>query len=255
MKKTVILIAAAAMLCACTKENPKAPVTQAEGYGYISVGVDTDETTKADVAVGDLANWFVTVTPQSGTAWSGKANNVGNQKFAAGKYTVEVKNHENLSTAIGENTEWGDAYYEGSNTSVSVTAGQTTPATVSCGKAKNARFSVNFEDSFTTVVKEDYKVEVSDPKTLTFNATYNNAKSTWAYFTESATVTYTLTYTLRKDDAPQPTKTGTIKLGTAGTQKVFNVRANSNGQITLTISYEDFTSAEGEASVIEIDAI
>lgn len=254
MKKTVILIAAAAMLCACTKENPKTPVAQAEGYGYISVGVDTDVTTKADVAVGDLANWDVTVTPQSGTAWSGKANNVGNQKFAAGKYTVAVKNYADLTTAIGETTAWGDAYYEGSNTNVSVTAGQTTPATVSCGKAQNARFSVNFEESFKTVVKEGYKVELTAPKTLTFNADNNNAKSTWAYFAASAAVNYTLTYTLNKGGDPI-SKSGTIDLGAAGTQKVFNVRANSNGQINLTISYDEFTDAEGGASGIEIDAI
>lgn len=257
MKKTVILIAAAAMLCACTKENPKAPVTQAEGYGYISVGVDTDETTKADdVTVTDLSTWTATVTKSdsSEASYTGYANGVGNTKFAAGTYTVAVKNYADLSTAIGATTAWGDAYYEGSNTSVSVTAGQTTPATVSCGKAKNARFSVNFEKSFKTVVKEGYKVELTAPKTLTFNAANNYAAGTWAYFTESATVTYTLTYTLNKGGDPI-SKTGTIDLGTAGTQKVFNVRANSNGQINLTISYEDFTDAAGEASVIEIDAI
>lgn len=254
MKKTVILIAAAAMLCACTKENPKAPVAQAEGYGYISVGVDTDETTKADVTGTGLASWKATVTKSgsSDASYTGSAVGVGNTKFAAGTYTVAVSNYADLTTAIGGNTEWGDAYYEGSNTNVSVTAGQTTPATVSCGKAKNARFSVNFDSSFTDVVATGYKVEVTSPKSLTFNATNNYAEGTWAYFTASATVTYTLTYTLKKGGA-EKTKTADIALGTAGTQKVFNVRANSNGQINLTISYDDtFTSETAEE--VEIDA-
>lgn len=266
MKKTVILIAAAAMLCACTKENPKAPVTQAEGYGYISVGVDTDETTKADnvTTVTDLSTWTATVTKSdsSDASYTGSADGVGNTKFAAGTYTVEVSNYASLDAANSANSPWGAAYYTGSNTNVSVTAGQTTPATVSCGKAKNARFSVNFEESFTTVVKNDYTVTLSGPKNLTFNkdnkyTTDTNVK--WAYFEASTTgegavtttVSYTLTYTLNKGGDPI-SKTGTIDLGTAGTQKVFNVRANSNGQINLTISYEDFTSA-GDTN-LEIDA-
>lgn len=255
MKKTVILIAAAAMLCACTKENPKTPVAQAEGYGYISVGVDTDETTKADnVTVTDLSTWAATVTKSgsSDASYTGNANGVGNQKFAAGTYTVEVSNYASLDAANSANSPWGAAYYTGSNTNVSVTAGQTTPATVSCGKAQNARFSVNFESSFTDVVAAGYKVEVTSPRSLTFNAANNYAAGTWAYFTASATVRYTLTYTLKKGGS-EKTKTADIALGMSGTQKVFNVRANSNGDINLTISYDDtFTSETAEA--VEIDA-
>lgn len=265
MKKTVILIAAAAMLCACTKENPKTPVAQAEGYGYISVGVDTDVTTKAEVTGTSLASWKATVT-QSGSSdasYTGSADGVGNTKFAAGTYTVAVSNYADLNTALSQNSNWGDAYYTGSD-NVTVEAGKTTSATVSCGKAQNARFSVNFEDSFTTVVKDDYTVTLSSPKDLTFNkdnkyTTDTNVK--WAYFEASTTgqgavkktVSYTLTYTLKKEGASQKTKTGTIDLGTAGTQKVFNVSANSNGQINLTISYDDtFTSETAEE--VKIDA-
>lgn len=258
MKKTVILIAAAAMLCACTKENPKTPVAQAEGYGYISVGVDTDETTKADnvITVTDLSTWTATVTKSgsSEASYNDKADGVGNQKFAAGTYTVAVSNYASLDAANSANSPWGAAYYTGSNTNVSVTAGQTTPATVSCGKAQNARFSVNFEDSFKTVVEDDYTVKLSTPRNLTFNkdnkyTTDTNVK--WAYFEASTTVRYTLTYTLKKDGSKK-TKTADIALGEAGTQKVFNVKANTNGEITLTITYEDFTGA-GDTN-LEIDA-
>lgn len=241
MKKTLIFIAAAAMLCACTKQNGSLAEV---GYGYIDLGLSTDNevVTKAEANVGDLTNWTVKV---GGTSYTGAG-----QKIAAGKYTISASNYTDEATAIASNSGWGDAFYSGSTANVTVTAGQTTEASIACGKAKNARLAVEFAlgSDFT-----DYKVTVTKEGVsngLVFNT--ENASTAKAYFTAGKeNIAYSISYTY-KEEAKTPINK-TVTLGGAATEKKIRVASNTNGTITITVT-RDEEFGDGGSESVTIDA-
>lgn len=240
MKKTLTFIAAAAMLCACTKQNGSLAEV---GYGYIDLGLSTDNevVTKAATTVGSLTGWTIKVGDKDYTG--------ADQKFAAGTYTLSASNYADEAAAIAHE-DWGDAFYSGSTPNVTVTAGNTTNATIACGTAKNARLAVEFAlgSDFT-----DYKVTVSKEGVdagLVFNA--DNANTAKAYFTAGKeNIAYSISYTY-KGVAKTPINK-TVTLGGAATEKKIRVASNTNGTITITVTRdEEFIG--GDNDEITIDA-
>lgn len=242
MKKTLSIIALAAALCSCEKQNG----TLADsGYGYIDLGLTADSMieTKAAASVGDLSGWTIKVGETAYTS--------AGQKIAAGTYTLSASNYADEAAAIASNSGWGDAFYSGSTANVTVTAGETTEASIACGTAKNARLAVVFAlgSDFT-----EYKVTVAKEGVsggLVFDA--ENASTSKAYFTAGKTgIGYSIDY---KYKGTAKNITGkTINLGGAATEKTIRVASNSNGTITITVT-RDEEFGDGGSENITIDAV
>ena len=258
MKKIWIILSVALLSCACTKTD-FGPDGDGQDYGYLSLALSSDNDinqTKAVQAVSstELSNWNVTVSQESGSFVPVQctANALGTKAFAEGTYTVSVYNYADDDAACAANSNWGAARYEGSNT-VNVVKGQTTPVTVACGTAKNARFKVVFSDSFTAICtdgsgnpSEGYTFTTAGSRNLVFSKT---TAGNLAYYAAGATVNYTLSYTYQ---GSTKTPAGSFIMGAAATEKTITISANNNGTISLTISYDDtFTDAGTETVTID----
>lgn len=234
MKKTIFSIMALAMaIVSCTNEEI---ITPAEQYGYINVNV-TNEPLEENVAqtratVADYKTWVVT---------AGDIDLTKDNKVPAGTYTVTAKSHTNMDAALALEDKWGVAYYEGSAENIVVAAGQTATAEISCGKAKNGRITTSFN---LAEVFTDVSIEVG--RELTFNKDNQSKK---AYF-EPGEVSYTLKY--KYNGSEEKSKAGAVTVA-AGTEHIISVSSNSNGTITVNITYDD-TFADGEDQNINFDA-
>lgn len=246
MKKNLLAVMAVVMgMASCTNENLMEVAEP--GYGYIAVNVSNDPVvTRATVTQEQLANWTIVVTNgESINCFSGAANELSSRAFAAGNYTLMAYNYQNDADAHEVNDGWGDARYAGTVTPVVVVAGGTATPTIACGTAKNARISVVFNESFTTAVQEGYSLVTNyDTRTHTFPPTNGDKK---AYYPADVDVNYTLSYTYKGEAR---TATGTIRT-VAGTEHQLNVKMNTNGTISVSITYDDFTTS---GSDITIDA-
>lgn len=242
MKKVIILISLAVIVCACRKDEPAGT-----GYGYIEIaGISNDETvaTKAVQTVENFSTWTVKV---GDVAYTGSA-----QKFTAGTYTVTASNYADEATANAADSGWGAAFYTGSKGDVEVAAGATTNVEIACGTAKNARLAVVFNTAtFGTFITE-YSVNVAKAGVddgLVFNG--ENAATKKAYFAAgTADVAYTIAY--KYNGAPKGAN-GTVTLGAAATEKRITISSNNNGTITVTVTYDDTFGDGGEES-FDIDA-
>lgn len=247
MKKNFLPIIALALSATACVSDADLDVADNKGYINISVSADNSMETRGTVTVDNISNWTIRArkTGESDDiTWSsGKA-------FAAGEYTVKASNYAIEEDSYKANDNWGAAYYFGSASGITVTAGNTATATINCGKAMNARMKVTIPESTDVLsnVSLEAKNEVQD-RTLTFNTTTNDK---YAYFKATETVTYTLKYTY-KQEAEQKTKTGTIKMKGQATENVITVSANDNGLINVTIQYDD-AFGNGNNSTITIDA-
>ena len=235
MKKTLFSIMALAMaMVSCTNEEI---ITPAEQYGYINVNV-TNEPLEENVAqtratVADYKTWVVT---------AGDIDLTKDNKVPAGTYTVTAKSHTNMDAALALEDNWGVAYYEGRHENLEVKAGQTATARIDCGKAQNGRITTSFnlaENVFTNV-----SIEVG--RDLTFNKDTQDKK---AYF-EPGEVSYTLKY---KYNGSEEKSIANVVTVAAGTEHIISVSSNSNGTITVNITYDD-TFADGEDQNINFDA-
>ena len=231
MKKTIFSIMALAMaMVSCTNEEI---ITPAEQYGYINVNV-TNEPLEENVAqtratVADYKTWVVT---------AGNIDLTKDNKVPAGTYTVTAKSHTNMDAAL---EGWGEAYYEGSDENVVVTAGGTATAEINCGKAKNGRITTSFN---LAAVFTDVSIEVG--RDLTFNKDNQDKK---AYF-EPGEVSYTLKY--KYNGSEEKSIPGAVIVA-AGTEHIISVSSNSNGTITVNITYDE-SFANGDDQNINFDA-
>ena len=234
MKKTIFSIMALAMaMVSCTNEEI---ITPAEQYGYINVNV-TNEPLEENVAqtratVADYKTWVVT---------AGDIDLTKDNKVPAGTYTVTAKSHTNMDAALALEDKWGVAYYEGSAKDIVVAAGQTATAEISCGKAKNGRITTSFN---LAAVFTDVSIEVG--RELTFD---KNNQSKKAYFAPGE-VSYTLKY--KYNGSEEKSIPGAVTV-VAGTEHIISVSSNSNGTITVNITYDD-TFADGDDQNINFDA-
>ena len=240
MKKTIFSIMALAMaMVSCTNEV----LTDVDGYGTIVLSVNNDETvTRSAKTVADLNGWVV------------KANNdseditltTASTKVKAGTYTVTAKSHTDETAALAANEGWGAAFYEGTSTSFTVTAGSTNNVTVDCGKAKNARLKVQF--SLISNFTEYSLTALTAERNLVFDS--ENAASALAYYAATEEVEYTLNY---KYNGTPKEITGKITMNGAATENIISIASNDNGTISVTVNYDD-TFEEGNSENLEFDA-
>lgn len=246
MKKTFTIVALAAALCACHKP---APQLNSNNYGYIDLGIATEEVTKASVDNGNLSSWHVTVTKsgESSPAFSDTADKLSSHAFLEGSYAVKAYNYADDASAFTANEGWGAARYEGTTESnITVSAGQSETATINCGKAKNARLKVVFHESFTNIAK-DYKLTATQgERSLVFST---NDKV--AYYTAGTAVNYVINYKMKSNDSEKTIDNKSFTL-TAGQEKTITLKGNTNGTITISISYDD-TFNTGVDEEITID--
>ncbi len=239
MKKTLFSIMALAMtMVSCTNEEIPTP---AEQYGYININVSNDplveNATQTRAEVRNIANWFV---------MAGDIDLTEGNKVPAGTYTVTAKSHTNMDAALALEDKWGVAYYEGSAKNIVVVAGQTATANINCGKAKNGRITTSFN---LAEVFTDVSIEVERQLTfdkLTFDKDNQSKK---AYFAPGE-VSYTLKY--KYNGSEEKSIAGAVTVA-AGTEHIISVSSNSNGTITVNITYDD-TFADGDDQNINFDA-
>lgn len=256
-----VAVAATMSLTSCLSEEEVNLNKAGEEKGYINVNVSSDNklVTRAVQNVADPSSWYVTITGtdsysgQIGSATAGLAV----KPFAPGtNYTASVSSHENLAAALALNDGFGAAYYAGSTDSpFAVETGKTATPTIACGKAKNAAISVSVSNTFTSISGasiNSLKVSGSNSRVITFfdnnvSPVVDNLSKT-AFF-DAETVNYAIDYTIN-----EKTKTyeGTLPLA-AGTSNSLSITSNSNGSITLSISY-DPELATGVDQTITIDA-
>lgn len=237
MKKTFFAFALAMVgLSSCTNEV----LNDVDAMGTIVLSVSNDEqVTRAAKAVADLNGWTV------------KANNgsenisltTASTKVKAGSYDITAKSHTDEAAALADNGGWGAAYYEGSTSGVVVEAGKTVPATVDCGKAKNARLKVQF-----SLISNFTEYSLTANRNLVFDA--SNSSTALAYYGKTEVVNYTLTY---KYNGVEKTKSGTITMKGAATENIISISSNDNGTISVTVNYDD-TFSEGNKEDLEFDA-
>lgn len=227
-------------LTACTNDDLQTETP----YGHISLNVSNAPVieTRATVGADELQNWTVVVKQGDTEKFNGSANTLPGKSFAAGAYNVAAYNYATDDAAHAVNEGWGAARYEG-NTDVQVVAGKTTPAEISCGKAKNSRIGVVFNQSFTGAVAAGYSLAVSaGQREFTFDASNADKK---AYYSASTEVSYTLSYNFQ---GTNKTASGTFTT-VAGVERRLNVQLNSNGSISLNITYEDFTPTNEDVTI------
>lgn len=240
MKKTFFAIALAMVgLSSCTNEV----LNDLDAMGTIVLSVSNDEqVTRAAKAVADLNGWTVKAKANDGT--SDISLTTASTKVKAGTYTITAKSHTDEAAALADNGGWGAAYYEGSTSGVVVEAGKTVPATVDCGKARNARLKVQFSliSNFT-----DYSLTAAN-RNLVFDK--SNSGTALAYYGATEVVNYTLTY---KYNGAEKTKSGTITMNGAATENIISISSNDNGTISVTVNYDE-TFSEGNKEDLEFDA-
>ena len=236
MKKTFLFAALAALSMVSCMNEEFPMLTPTKGYGYINVNV-SNEPLEENVAqtratVADYKTWVVT---------AGDIDLTKDNKVPAGTYTVTAKSHTNMDAALALEDKWGVAYYEGSAENVVVAAGGTATAEINCGKAKNGRITTSFNlaEVFTDV-------SITVGRNLTFNKDNETNK---AYFAPGE-VSYTLKYKYKGSEEKSISRAVTVA---AGTEHIISVSSNSNGTITVNITYDD-TFADGDDQNINFDA-
>lgn len=216
---------------------------ETNGTGSIALNVTNDDNTvvAARATVSATAeDWYVVVNNDAAItvkALSGKA-------YAAQESnTLKVYNYLDDAAALAANGGRGAARWEGTSESFKIEAGKTTNVSVACGVAKNAAFGVAFNESFTGVAADGYKVAVSqNTRSLDFTAS-NEAE---AYYSVGE-VTYSLTATVNGKNV-NVSKNVTLA---AGTKTLLTVKANTNGTISLTITYDELTDADAQEVTID----
>lgn len=249
MKKYfVIALAATAMLSlnSCSNEEE---LMSAEGCGFISINVSNDDAmvTRDVQSVTNISTWYAKVNNGTSDVYDEAiGTKLATQPFAQGTYSVTVSNYASLSAANTAKDGWGDAYYEKTETGITVTAGQTTTCPIACGTAKNAKFKLN-TSGFSGTINE---VVVKNSRTVTFKNSEGTLNKE-AFFEAGDQLKYTINYTI--NNITKTTAEKTLTLGGAATVNTLTIKSNSNGTINVTITYNDSFTTGTEAS-IEFDA-
>ena len=258
-----VAIAATMSLTSCLSEEEVNLEKGKSDKGYISLNVSSDnklETRSVVTATAsELETWYVDITGadtysgQIGSSTTGLAV----QAFAPGtNYAASVRSHQDLSSALALNSGFGVPYYTGETTeNFTVSTGQTATPSIVCGKAKNAAIGVNVSSSFTSIsgaTINTLTVTGSNSRVITFidntaSPVVDNTGRT-AYF-DAETVNYSINYTINGNTKTYP---GSIALA-AGTLNTLAISSNSNGSITLNITYDNELGT-GQTQTITIDA-
>ena len=242
MKKylmTVVAALAAASFTSCSNEMDMFdPISSEKATIDLNITNDNVMNTRAVSNVADPSSWYITV----GTTSQIQVSELSTQKYAAGTYDITVSNYANEADAITAN----DAYYEGS-VSQKLEKGSNS-VTVPCGQAKNCRVKADLAGLADFTAITDAKLTVSQASVSARELTNNTTG--YFYAGEGKTISYQLDY---KYNTTQMTAlTGSISNPAAATEYQVIVVTNSNGTITLTVTYNtEFTTVTAETITID----
>ena len=243
-----VAAAATLSLTSCLSEEE---VNWTKGQkGYISLNVTNDNSFVTRGVTDAPGTWNVFLTGKETKTLT--VATLPTTSLQAGTYNVKVAN---LATPEAALDGYGQAYYEGTATGVTVSAGADTPVTIACGKSKNAKLTIESSVPATAALAITVN-DATDSRELTFTKVANDAFDyTEAFFTASHSITIDITY----NGVSLGDKAKALTLGAAGTENKIIITNNGNGTISVaTISYDsdfengntqtiNFDSATGEA--------
>lgn len=243
MKKylmTVVAALAAASFTSCTNEiDMFESLTSEKATIDLNITNDNVMLTRAESNVSNPSSWYIKV----GTNEQIQVSELSSEKYTAGEYTIAVSNYATEAAAITAN----DAYYSGS-VSQELKKGSNN-VTVACGKAKNCRVKADLAGlaDFSAITEAKLTVSQSEAPNRVLNT-----ESTTGYFYagEGKTISYQLDYKYNGDSAT-PLQ-GSIANPAAAREYQVKVVTNSNGTITLTVTYDtEFTTETAETITID----
>lgn len=240
-----VAFAAAALFSSCSNE---ADVELNDGnLATIQFCISSDDkievySTRAQQTA-DNAAWYA----QVGTEMQGKVSDLVGKSYTPGDYSIKVSNYPDLSAAFEANGGAGAAYYEAVQ-QVTLAKGTNT-VSIACGRAKNAKVSVNWDGANGVQgleMKDIVATQQADNRSCTFATS-----GTEAFFNADSDIECRINYTY---NGSEKTVTKTIASPAAATEYKLVVTANSNGTIvTIGITYDDSFDDGGTTST-EIDA-
>lgn len=243
MKKylmTVVAALAAASFTSCTNEiDMFESLTSEKATIDLNITNDNVMFTRAESNVPNTSSWYVKV----GNNNQIQVSALSTQKYAAGEYTIAVSNYATEAAAITAN----DAYYSGS-VSQELKKGSNN-VTVACGKAKNCRVMADLAGlaDFSAITEAKLTVSQSEAPNRVLNT-----ESTTGYFYAGTgkTINYDLDY--KYNDKAAATLSGSIANPAAAKEYQVKVTTNTNGTITLTVTYDtEFTTETAETITID----
>lgn len=256
-----VAVAATMSLTSCLSEE-ETNLTNAE-KGYISLDVTAENalTTRATTDVKEAPDsWTVALAgPESKTVTVGT---LASTPLTPGDYTVNVYNYATLADANNANSYYGDAYYTGNlgmtgenENTITVTTGAQAQATIACGKAKNAKLSIETNIPETSVLNITV-TNNRDDRSLTFKKTAeeNVLDHATAFFTAGSTLTFEISYTIYGHSGNNTGKTNTLLIGGAGTENKLIISSDQTGTITFTTITYDNGFDDGQKQTITIEA-
>lgn len=246
MKKFFVCALAALSLTACVNEDG----LLSESKGYINLNVNTEESVNVTrgTVPSTATDWYVKVNSDAAITVAELASKA---YTASTENTLTAYNYVDMAAALGANDGRGAAYWTGTSSQFAIEAGKSANVTVNCGAAKNAAFAVEFDKSFTDIVKADYSVTVTSNERA---IVYDKSNATDGYFeptTDNIKASYSISATISATEKPINVTKNNIVLA-AGTKTTLTIKANTNGTISLTINYNEMTDAD--AQDITIDA-
>lgn len=244
MKKTFLFacaaIAASLSFTSCSDEVDM--FEKASKTATIDLNITNDDAmvTRAITNVPDAPNWYITV----GTNAQIQVSNLSSQKYEAGSYNITVSNYTNEAAAINAN----NAYYTGTLNNQNLNKGNN-ELTVACGKAQNCRVVADLAglNDLTTISDAKLTVKQANVTDRELNGTTTTG---YFYAGTGKTINYQLDYKYNGNAATA--LTGSISDPAAATEYQVKVVTNSNGTITLTITYDtEFTTQTAETITID----
>lgn len=237
-------------LTSCLSEEETNLTNGEKGYINLNVTAENELITRADAP----STWIVNLG--GAETKSVTVGTLSSTPLTPGAYTVNVSSHTSLDAAL---TGYGEAYYTGNlgktgdvENTVTVTTGTPVNASIACGKAKNAKLTIE------TAVPSDAVLNITvsnGSRNLTFNKTSETTLDhTSAFFEAGEELTIGVSYTIYGHSGTLGTNAKKLTLGGAGTENKISISSNQTGTITLTsITYDD-TFSDGNTQTITFDA-
>lgn len=247
MKKTIIIAAALVAMTACNKSLIE--VTPSEGYGYINLGVTTDTEMVVTKASTEYDTYNVTLKRGNDEIWTKEyaAIEEADLKQPAGTYTLYVENLTEAEAAPAKDK--GQVRVAGT-ADVTVQAGVSTPATVTC-VAINSRVTV--ANTFAEGVFTSAAATITDG-TREFAMPWGHDVDNGAYYSAGKSISWTLNVTLSNGTKKTYTKeSATTTVARKWTQINFT-NLNTDGTITVQIVVDGAITETVEVSE-EIDPL
>lgn len=274
MNKTILFASAALAALAFTSCSNEVdmfePLTSNKATIDLNVSNDILMVTRStEISSNDYANWFFQVSPKdvtigTTTTKAGKtaatgfkaASTIGDYKFEAGGYSVEVRNYASETDAYKVDNYKGTAYYAGSVDKALVKGNNTVE--VDCDKAQNCRVKVDLTGlDDLSAITNPYITLTQSGRGVDCPALYNGDTG---YFMagKGKTISYVLNYEYTAPGTTNAVDKYTTSVNitdpSAHTEYSIVAATNSNGKITLTIKRDDEDFADGTDYDITIDA-